>query len=294
MRESHINFKDLWSGSEPYQELTEDVVAKACGSRSDAWVSSIQAYSFRFGLYFNETECYERFSGTSRFCSGLTPAGESKTLRGSQVALSGVWRNVSGIREADFSVVRGLDQYGGHWFFLLHKGDWSTRDDWNMVALQETFSDTLVVSEAILSESRRLPAERIVSGNPVEGFERATSTPLQSVGTLTVLAPLVGISKEIGEYIRLDKNPRAMSFLKSLEKARSRCFEVARELDRWSVGSDPVWLHKQLSDAGKDLHKTASEYLCSGGTSFWSKDSQMGNFLRDIVVGSTHPAISRC
>ncbi len=145
-----------------------DYLARACPASSWVYANFI-LLQWHVGLF--PAEAQDEVWGTDSdalVAAGYMPVGTATAVDGGYL-LSGTWRYVSGIDNADWCLLGGrvVDANGApikQGFFLLAPDQYSIEDNWHVVGLAGTGSKNVIVANTFVPERRWLALDACNSG----------------------------------------------------------------------------------------------------------------------------------
>lgn len=288
--EKDVDFFSTWLSPAPFSNIAIDTFEVGERSLSEAWLHSISCYSARLALFLDQ-DIVDTFPKRSRFASGLVPTGRADYVGNDTWRVHGLWRNLSGIIDASFAVLKAACNDGEMRFFIVDSTSWELIYSWDVIGLRETRSEAIFVRGVDVRSPYVVDASLIESGLRNASIT-AVKPPFRAVGGLTVLSPLTVLPAHVDGLIQDDARSSRDMFSSALQEANSLSRDVALMLDSWEDSIDSDALRGKVACSAQKLRSAASKYLLDRGTSAWRRNDAIGSALIDIIVGLSHPAVS--
>jgi len=293
MREYDMETLTTWRGHNPFSEVTAHILNESIKLPSAAWVRSIYFYSFRMALFLDGFE--ELLNEDEKSClkisAALIPSANYQRSKYGKWEISGTWKNISGIKNADKVLLKGNCEDKKQRFFLIDKNQYKVEDCWDTVGLRETESEAIKLHSTSINNNLSVQALDIAKGHLNTLIPKVTGIPMIAIGGLTFLAPLSAISDEISQLIMRYDIKEGEQLISQLHQAEKICRHVAEILDGWNSSTSESEIRIKVSKTAQDLRVTTFKYIMGLGLSIWNNNNILGNRLRDIMVGTTHPAL---
>ncbi len=296
-------------------------LASACGSTG--WVAAVLGvHNWHLALF--DQQAQEDVWGEDssvRISSSYAPMGAATVVDGGYL-VSGEWKWSSGSAHATWAFVGGPVLKDGRpvdfGSFLIPRSDYRIVDDWHVVGLRGTGSNTLVVKDVFVPKHRFL-SYRAMNDGTAGGYLTNTAPvykmPWGTIHPSTISTPIVGMA--YGAYEahvqRQGKRVRA-AFAGEQTKddpfAKVRIAEAASDIDAaWRQLSGNVADEYALLLAGKEIPyalrararrdqvRATGRAIASidrlfeaAGASALSNDAPLQRFWRDAHAGRVHAA----
>lgn len=147
-----------WGGQEQRpQEFFKEQIRIAEADMSTAWASGIIAvHAFQIALMSEEAqrEVYEKDPNTL-VSSSYNPVGAKAEAADGGFMLSGRWGWSSGSEHCTWALLGGVIPGDGYRTFLVPRTQYDIEDTWNVMGLQGTGSNDVVISEPIFVPEHR-------------------------------------------------------------------------------------------------------------------------------------------
>ncbi|MEL0192589.1 MAG: acyl-CoA dehydrogenase family protein, partial [Halieaceae bacterium] len=147
-----------WGGQEQRpQEFFKEQIRIAEADMSTAWASGIIAvHAFQIALMSEEAqrEVYEKDPNTL-VSSSYNPVGAKAEAADGGFMLSGRWGWSSGSEHCTWALLGGVIPGDGYRTFLVPRAQYEIEDTWNVMGLQGTGSNDVVISEPIFVPEHR-------------------------------------------------------------------------------------------------------------------------------------------
>lgn len=173
-------------------DITE-ILGEADGSA--AWLVGLAATATWVAAHAHPRATAEIFGADpdARLAGGAAGTGTARSVDGG-VVVNGRWAYASGSWDAHWAVVATQSDSlagGGMAFCLIPIDEIRLEDTWYMAGLRGTGSNTLIATEVFVPDHRILPLSSIGESSPDLG--PLYRLPMRSVGSLTLMGPLLGI-----------------------------------------------------------------------------------------------------
>ncbi len=147
-----------WGGQEQRpQEFFKEQIRIAEADMSTAWASGIIAvHAFQIALMSEEAqrEVYENDPNTL-VSSSYNPVGAKAEMAEGGFMLSGRWGWSSGSEHCTWALLGGVIPGDGYRTFLVPRSQYDIEDTWNVMGLQGTGSNDVVIAEPIFVPEHR-------------------------------------------------------------------------------------------------------------------------------------------
>jgi 3-hydroxy-9,10-secoandrosta-1,3,5(10)-triene-9,17-dione monooxygenase len=313
-----------WGGIEADPTLFFEAVrrlASACGSTG--WVSSILGVHNWHLAQFDQQAQDEVWGDdpTVRISSSYAPMGAGVVTEGGYI-VNGAWHWSSGCNHATWTFVGGPVIKDGRpvdfGSFLMPLGDYRIEDDWYVVGLKGTGSNTLVAKDVFVPRHRFL-SYGAMNNHTAGGLQNNTSPlykmPWGTIHPTTISSPIVGMA--YGAYqAHVEHQGKRVRAAFAGEKAKDdpfakvRIAEAASDIDAaWrqlmgnvaeeyallNAGEEiPMELRArarrdQVRATGRAISSVDRLFEASGATAL-NSDAPIQRFWRDVHAGRVHAA----
>ncbi|WP_299564183.1 3-hydroxy-9,10-secoandrosta-1,3,5(10)-triene-9,17-dione monooxygenase oxygenase subunit [uncultured Mycolicibacterium sp.] len=315
---------EQWGGMQCDPTIFYEAVrrlASACGSTG--WVAAIiGVHNWHLALF--DQQAQEDVWGEDpnvRVSSSYAPMGAGEVVDGGYL-VNGAWRWSSGCQHATWTFVGGPVIKDGKpvdfGSFLIPISDYTIQDDWHVVGLKGTGSNTLIVKDVFVPRHRFLSYKAMNDGTA--GGYRTNTAPVYKMpwGTMhptTISAPIVGMAYGAYEaHVEHQAKRVRAAFAGEKSKddpfAKIRIAEAASDIDAaWRQLMGNLGEEYELLKAGKEIpfalrararrdqvRATARAiasidllFEASGATALLT-DSPIQRFWRDAHAGRVHAA----
>lgn len=175
----------------------------------------------------------------------VAPVGTAEPVEGGHL-VSGEWKFVSGVEWCSWAAVTAVGplpdgEVPEPCFYFVPRADFTVRDEWHVVGLRGTASNTVVVDRVFVPEHRRLPLARVAATGRPQG-EVLDDGPLYHVPFVPMLASAIYPASLGGAQQALDAyrtwtegrvRPYAMGAQE--REAPSAQFTLAESSTRWDA-----------------------------------------------------------
>ncbi|MFE5537148.1 acyl-CoA dehydrogenase family protein [Streptomyces sp. NPDC056492] len=171
-----------------FSEFARAVAVVAEGCAAAAWCASVASSLARVAAFLPAQGQAEVWAGgADAFVVGsLSPAGKAAAAPGGW-RVSGSWACVSGVDFSDWVVVCAvLPGQAGARLFALPRGAYAVKDTWSASGMRGTGSNTVVVDDVFVPESRSVDRQRLFDGPAV---------PIQAVNGLSCAPSALGAAR---------------------------------------------------------------------------------------------------
>ncbi|GAA0477315.1 acyl-CoA dehydrogenase family protein [Streptomyces olivaceiscleroticus] len=283
-------------------------VGASCGAT--AWTASLAAGVGRMAGYLPLDGQRDVWGDgpDALVVASFTPAGTAERVAGGW-RLSGQWRFVSSVEYADWALVLA-PSIDGRRFFAIPRADYSVRETWSNLGMRATGSDTLVVDDVVVPDSRSCLRADLNEGTPMASTERCHRVRLKAVTGLMFAAPMLGAAQGVlRESVSESRRHVGSSTLSATQLAAHR-LAVARSSA--AIDAARLLLDRVANTADEDLEYTdlrvaqdcrdtafAAELLCEAtdrlirvaGTGAFAGDRPVQRFWRDVQTSASHAAL---
>ncbi|WP_163566551.1 acyl-CoA dehydrogenase family protein [Fodinicola feengrottensis] len=163
--------------------------------------------------------------------STATPDAAARGTDGGFV-VNGKWHYASGCYQADWAVlaVPSVDESGknvGRAFALIPIAELTIQDTWQVAGMRGTGSNTLVAQDVFVPDHHLLSWAALLAGAGAD--EPLYRTPLSSILALTLLGPMLGLTKAAYEIVleTAKKKPMSLSLYQRLADSPSVQLAIA-------------------------------------------------------------------
>jgi 3-hydroxy-9,10-secoandrosta-1,3,5(10)-triene-9,17-dione monooxygenase len=183
--------------------------------------------------------------GDAMVVDSLAPVGTATPVEGGHV-VSGTWKFVSGVEWCSWAALTAMgplpDGDGPEpCFYFVPRAEFTVRDDWKVVGLRGTASNTVIVDEVFVPEHRRMPLGRVAASGRPQG-EVLDDGPLYHVPFVPMLAgaifpaPLGGAQQALEGYRAwTEGRVRPYSMGAEEREAPAAQFTLAECATRWDA-----------------------------------------------------------
>lgn len=240
--------------------------------------------------------------------ASFTPAGTAERVPGGW-RLSGQWPFVSSVEYSDWALVLAPSTDGRR-FFAIPRADYSVRETWSNLGMRATGSDTLVIDDVVVPDSRSCLRANLNEGMPMASTERCHQVPLKAVTGLMFATPMLGATRGmLRESISESRRHVGSSTLSATQLAAHR-LAVARSsaaidaagllLDRVANTADeaPEYTDLRVAQDCRDsafaaelLREAADRLIRVAGTGAFAGDRPIQRFWRDVQTSASHAAL---
>ncbi|WP_030153730.1 acyl-CoA dehydrogenase family protein [Streptomyces sp. NRRL S-244] len=171
-----------------FSEFARAVATVAEGCAATAWCASVAASLARVATCLPEEGQADVWGGGADvFVVGsLSPVGKAVPAPGGW-RVSGSWAYISGVDYSDWVVVCAvLPGGGGARLFALPRGAYAVKDTWTGSGMRGTGSNTVIVDDVFVPESRSADRQRLSDGHTV---------PIQAVNGLSCAPAALGAAR---------------------------------------------------------------------------------------------------
>ncbi|MGK5627340.1 hydrolase [Streptomyces sp. URMC 123] len=290
-----------------FTELTRAVITVAEGCPATAWYASLSACSTRFAAHLPEEgrrALWESGPDTV-VATALAPSGRAVPDATGGWHLTGTWRYVSGVEHADWVLVCAPAGAEGAppelRFFALPRAACAVRASWDAIGMRATGSHTLVVSGATVPGARSFPRADLLTGHNAGSAVPAHRVPLQAVGALAFVAPVVGAGAGAlracaAGTVGGRRTPAAETALVRasgrLDAARHLVEESAATADGRHFTPEPLARNERNATVAAELVADAVDILVrAAGTGGLSESHPLQRYWRDVTTATSHVAL---
>ncbi|MFI1148511.1 acyl-CoA dehydrogenase family protein [Streptomyces sp. NPDC020817] len=171
-----------------FREFADAVAVVAEGCAAAAWCASVASSLARVAACLPvEGQADVWGGGADAFVVGsLSPLGKAVPAPGGW-RVSGSWAYISGVDYSDWVVVCALlpDRAGAR-LFALPRGAYAVKDTWTGSGMRGTGSNTVIVDDVFVPESRSVDRQRLSDGHTV---------PIQAVNGLSCAPAALGAAR---------------------------------------------------------------------------------------------------
>ena len=227
----------------PIRMLVEVAGELGRGCGSSAWIfTNLATQNWIIGMHRPEAqdEMWGNDPSALAASSFPTQGGTGRYVDGG-IVLNGIWSFASGIDFVDWENFQVfIPKENGppdHRFVLVHKSQFTLKDDWFVVGLSGTGSKSIVLNEAFVPEHRVLDT-KLIGGGPSPG-SAANPNPLYkvppwSVGTKVFSGVALGLARGALDLILHEMKTRlsvAKVNMSELPTVQVRVAEASAEVD---------------------------------------------------------------
>ncbi|MFF4098250.1 acyl-CoA dehydrogenase family protein [Streptomyces sp. NPDC001903] len=171
-----------------FSEFARAVAVVAEGCAAAAWCASVASSLARVAAFLpSEGQVDIWGGGADAYVVGsLSPLGKAVPAPGGW-RVSGSWAYISGVDYSDWVVVCAvLPGGGGARLFALPRGAYAVKDTWTGSGMRGTGSNTVVVDDVFVPESRSVDRQRLTDG---------AAAPIQAVNGLSCAPAALGAAR---------------------------------------------------------------------------------------------------
>ncbi|WLQ40109.1 hydrolase [Streptomyces laculatispora] len=182
-----------------FAELTEALLRVGSSCAASSWSASIVASLGRMAGFLpaeGRAEVWQ--DGPDAVVVGsLAPLGRARAVPGGW-RLTGTWPSISVVDFSDWALVRGVVPDGKGQalrVFVVPRRAYEIQDTWDNAGMRATGSNTLVVDDVFVPETRSFEGDDLFQGRPRSSSATCHTVPLQAVNGLSFAAPALGAAR---------------------------------------------------------------------------------------------------
>ncbi|HEY5081408.1 MAG TPA: hypothetical protein VII91_05710 [Bauldia sp.] len=215
----------------PVDTVLDIAMELARGDGSVAWVWTVMTTHDFLVAHFPAKARAEFWTDTTLSAASFTPAGKVTPANGG-VPLSGRWSFCSGVDNADWMLLQAMFGPPGAAhpdvrMLMVPIGDCRIVDDWDVVGLRGTGSNSVIVDNAFVPEHCILKFEDLMAGKTPGSGDHASPayrTPLWAIFPFSIAAVAPGIARGAFEAFVAEK--KATNALATLSPPKKNSLQM--------------------------------------------------------------------